>query len=461
MILSANILSSVTSIQQNSTTSTSVARSHAKGLQMSVPEQTVASGSGSRESDHNSEESNPRTRSNCPGRDDPTVSEILREYQRRNITNKFTLSQLLLAEHGIDMSPRTVVRRRSELGLKASGRTTRELSENEKRQLLLDQLAKDPGRTRGPRTIKEAIANETSVHLTRDWITQEMRRIDPTGFALRRPHVSRKETEELLPQGPHFAWTGYGYEKMSRIGFPIWCIRDSWTNNWLGMWVLPVREDRLAQTYRYMGLVKSLEGMPMQGTTPNGKDATLTYSLTHALREALTSEPVDGDRTVDRFLRRIEGVRAERGSAHLTFEWGDGMLAAWAEGEGTYNPDDSRHKELAHWLWSNLIQKELDNSRYTYNNHRSRKDNTKTRPTGVSPNIALALYAQHGGVNCLQNVNEDVVRHLMEDIGGEDLIRFVSKPFERRASVVLEALGVREVKTTNVWEIFKQMLPLL
>lgn len=28
----------------------------------------------------------------------------------------------------------------------------------------------------------------------------------------------------------------------------------------------------------------SLSGMPIQGTTPDGKEVTLTYSLTHALR---------------------------------------------------------------------------------------------------------------------------------------------------------------------------------
>lgn len=174
---------------------------------------------------------------------------------------------------------RTITRRRLELGLKGSGRTTREMSDAEKRQLLMDQLAKDPSRTRGPRAIKEAIAHEASVHLTRcvftvtsdilkwftchcrDWITEEMRRIDPVGFELRRPHSKRTDTGALEPQGPHYAWKGYGYEKLAQIGFPIWCLRDSWSINWLGMWVLPARQDKLAHIYRYLSIVKALEGM--------------------------------------------------------------------------------------------------------------------------------------------------------------------------------------------------------
>ena len=37
-------------------------------------------------------------------KDDPRIPELLREYHRRNITNKDTISKLLREEHGIIMS---------------------------------------------------------------------------------------------------------------------------------------------------------------------------------------------------------------------------------------------------------------------------------------------------------------------------------------------------------------------
>ncbi|TCD69267.1 hypothetical protein EIP91_008202 [Steccherinum ochraceum] len=394
-------------------------------------------------------------------KDDARVADLLRDYHRRNLTNKNTVSKLLQAEHGIEMSATTVKRRQKQLGLMASKRTTEVMPDNEKRQLLMDQLAKDPGRRRGPRSIRESIANESSVHLTGRWITEEMRRIDPVGFDMRHPQNKRKEVQESLPQGPHFAWTGYGYEKLTQIGFPIWCLRDSWSINWLGMWVMPVRRDRLAHTYRYLNLVKTLEGMPMQGTSSDSKEVTLTYSLTYALREALTSEPAGDEPTIDRYLRRLDGVHAERGTAHLQFDWGDNMLATWEAGKHIYNPDDPHQYELVQWLWSTLIQKELDKSRYSFNNHRSRKDRNKARPTGITPSVALALHADHGGINCLQAIDGEIVGHLIEDIGGEEIVRFVSKTFERRAAAVLEALGIREVTMANVWDVFSQMLPVV
>ncbi|KAF8555790.1 hypothetical protein OG21DRAFT_1410338 [Imleria badia] len=82
----------------------------------------------------------------CPSSDNDRVAEILHEYHHRNITNKKLISKLLLAEHGIRMSEATVTRRRKSLGLHGSRTTSHTLSATVKRQLVLDQMAKDPAR---------------------------------------------------------------------------------------------------------------------------------------------------------------------------------------------------------------------------------------------------------------------------------------------------------------------------
>ena len=64
-------------------------------------------------------------------------------------------------------SPATVTRRKKDLQLKGSGVTTKELAETIKRQLILDQMAKDPTSGWGPRLVKERIAFDTGIHLTR------------------------------------------------------------------------------------------------------------------------------------------------------------------------------------------------------------------------------------------------------------------------------------------------------
>lgn len=64
-------------------------------------------------------------------------------------------------------SESTVKRRRWSLGLFGSGKATKEIPESVKRQMVIDALGDDPKQHRGPRTIKQDIAQRTGVHLTR------------------------------------------------------------------------------------------------------------------------------------------------------------------------------------------------------------------------------------------------------------------------------------------------------
>ena len=78
--------------------------------------------------------------------------------------SNFTASMGVVLRH---CSPTSIARRFKRLGLTASSLTTERLPETVKRQLVLDQLEKDPGNRKGPKLIKEAIAFDTGLHLTR------------------------------------------------------------------------------------------------------------------------------------------------------------------------------------------------------------------------------------------------------------------------------------------------------
>ena len=93
------------------------------------------------------------------------------------------------------------------------------------------------------------------------------------------------------------------------------------------------------------------------------------------------------------------------------------------------------------------------------NAHKVRFDKAKKLPSGVSPNISYALPERYGGHDCLQPVDRDVVRKLMEDIGGEDLIRFVDEHYALRAQRVFDSLHIESVTLANVWEVFQKMIP--
>lgn len=108
-----------------------------------------------------------------------------------------------------------------------------------------------------------------------------------------------------------------------------------------------------------------------------------------------------------------------------------------------------------------MIQQELDELRDRFNNHTGRKVKGKILPSGVSPNIAFALPDQYGGENHLQPVDRDAVRSLMDSIGGEELIRFVSAEYAIQAQGIFDSLGVRKLTMHNVWDVFEDMLPLI
>jgi hypothetical protein len=108
-----------------------------------------------------------------------------------------------------------------------------------------------------------------------------------------------------------------------------------------------------------------------------------------------------------------------------------------------------------------LIQSELDELKEKFNNHVVRTDREKKLPSGVAPNVAYALYEQFGGEQCLQPVDRNFVKSLMEDIGGEDIIRFVSVEYAARAQAVFDDLRFGLLSFHNVWAVFSAMMPLM
>lgn len=109
----------------------------------------------------------------------------------------------------------------------------------------------------------------------------------------------------------------------------------------------------------------------------------------------------------------------------------------------------------------NWYQQELNGLQNRLNEHIVRKDKKKLLPSGVSPNVAYALYQQYNAEYCLQPVDTEIVEHLMEEIGGEDLIQFVTPDYAIHAQTVYDSLDVHELLFHNVWYIFSSMLPLM
>lgn len=116
-------------------------------------------------------------------------------------------------------------------------------------------------------------------------------------------------------------------------------------------------------------------------------------------------------------------------------------------------------------MWSRLIQDGLDNQQEIFNSHKTRWDPKKYNPSGVSPNVAFTLWEDYGGAkNCPLPIPEDeleLVAQLMEDLGNEELLCFVPRPFAKQCEEAFDSLELQVLDFTNVWMVFEALLPLV
>ncbi|EED78301.1 predicted protein [Postia placenta Mad-698-R] len=185
-------------------------------------------------------------------------------YHKCNICSRVTLSNIFRDKYGILISPTNIDRCQKKLNLRGSKVMTRSLSNVQKRQLVLDQLAKDPTHCQGPQIIKEGILFDTSLNFTHDYITSEMHIHDAEGFALRRPTACKVHREALVALEPHHEWSGDSHDKLSAIGFLIWGVWDKWLGKWLGLWVVLNNHHKDTIVFLYLHLIRGLSAVNMQ-----------------------------------------------------------------------------------------------------------------------------------------------------------------------------------------------------
>ena len=54
-----------------------------------------------------------------------------------------------------------------------------------------------------------------------------------------------------------------------------------------------------------------------------------------------------------------------------------------------------------------------------------------------------------------------IIHKLKEEMGGDQLLEFVSPDFAARCDAAYESLAISELTFENVWEVFQAMLPLV
>ncbi|KAF5319802.1 hypothetical protein D9611_012894 [Ephemerocybe angulata] len=361
------------------------------------------------------------------------------------------------------MSVGTIKNRRAELGLHGSRSKKQNLTNQEKTQLVLQTMEKDPTNGQGKATIHARIAWDLGVHLPRNFVSDTMHIYCPEGFEMRSPNTKKVYRIKKGPVGIHERWAGDGHDKLNSIGFPIWALIDDATGKWLGAWVVP--NNRLGPVVAYLFLKKIEEygGMPLQTSLDCGSETTVLFGIANALREFFSPDyPLDELQAV-RYMRSIHNISVERSWGRMKIEWGNNAVNIYQTGiqEGKFDPESEDQVLLVRWLWPKMLQETLDDFCAFRNAAKMRKNHEKLGPSGCSRNDAFENYEAWGGQDLLQSVDVERIRELQSMLGGEDLIKFVPDEFAARAQAAYDMLGIQSLRMENVWAVFSALYPIV
>jgi hypothetical protein len=122
---------------------------------------------------------------------------------------------------------------------------------------------------------------------------------------------------------------------------------------------------------------------------------------------------------------------------------------------------DLDFSELCQWLWSRVLNLQLQEFVTFRNGVRMRKDGAKPGPSGMSRNEAFCDFQGWGGKDFLMPVDLAVIRHLKEALGGDELLAFTSTEFSVRAQAAYDSLHITKLTMQNAWYVFGAMLAIL
>ncbi|KAF8142577.1 hypothetical protein K438DRAFT_1877718 [Mycena galopus ATCC 62051] len=161
------------------------------------------------------------------------IADRLRDYHTNNPTFKYKdYIVALMQDHGIKIGRSKVAAYLTQLGLSTSSRGNH-IPEAEQTQIVLDELAKDPPQSRGPRVVKEVL-NLAGHKIGRNTISAVMHDFQEDGFDKRNPKKGKKIVRTPLTSvGPHEEWSMDGHDKLNVAGFGVYEIRDKWGTKFL------------------------------------------------------------------------------------------------------------------------------------------------------------------------------------------------------------------------------------
>ncbi|EIW70460.1 hypothetical protein TREMEDRAFT_29091 [Tremella mesenterica DSM 1558] len=289
--------------------------------------------------------------------------------------------------------------------------------------------------------------------------------IDPQGLQNRSRGSRRLRRFPIISAGPNEQWSMDGHDKLAMWGFGIYGIRDVYSGFLLALHAFP--SNRLAANVHWLFLETILEqkGYPIQVASDRGSEMGQISETQFLLRQTYSTPELD-DVPPHICLKSLRNITIERQWVHVRKEVVDLILEKIQEGlERGFVWTNPAHRSLFWWLFAPLVQGLLAQHVTFHNSFRVRRQPTKPNPSGGRRQDFFKSPEKFGGVECLQRIQLDTIREIMEirdKAVTEGMLRWISEEEEKICLNAHWALGASAACWTlhEVWNLFEQMVPL-
>ncbi|KAJ6556661.1 hypothetical protein B0H10DRAFT_1967605 [Mycena sp. CBHHK59/15] len=322
--------------------------------------------------------------------------------------------------------------------------------------LVCDKLDKDINQANGPDTIKTFLALDGH-QIPRDTICQIIKDNTPGSSKARYPGNKEKIVHKNL--------TAQGVFQELHFDLSIYGSRDHASGMVPTLVTVPDARQSVVVGHLYLDLVEEFGAIPLQVTVDKGSETGKMYAAHTALRQTYTPDlnPMEWPEFVA--LKSVNNIPIENLWKWFLKTFGRSLRDYIEDGKtnGLFNPGDQMHIHLFHWLWSKIVQIQLDQFKLYWNYHTPRKNSKKTLVSGIPP-IEIYRNPQAYGLEHLSRpVPKEAIDALRSNLpySREEALRWVPDSFDNAASDAYATLGSLKLEPRRGWEIFGLMAQLL
>ncbi|KAJ3523600.1 hypothetical protein NMY22_g11368 [Coprinellus aureogranulatus] len=390
-----------------------------------------------------------------------TVNDIVDRIQRmfdRGVLQKNIPKHLAQEIPGFSISGRTIRRYIQDYNIRTPRHTG--LSDVEIGVAILRVLQDDPLRRWGARKIKEKLGLQ-SIHVTRDFITDFLRKENPEAAAGRHPVTRKVHPHGLSSAGPNEEWGIDGHEKLlALMGIGVYGGTDKYSRLELGLWACPNPRDGDLPPALWLRMCKSAGGMPVTTTCDKGTELGKLIPLVTQLRAKyqpyLPEERIPAV-TATKSIKNITRERSwrplyEDELSNVAHEYRTGM------GESGYHPNDEFHQVLARWVWAQIVQARLDDHMRSNAYHTVRKQVKILLPSGARRVDMYKTPEDFGGEDLKIPVPTEDIDRLLAQYDKPHLTQFGSDNEVTLFKDLHASIGSPKFVARNGWSIFKGMM---